>query len=120
VIPRTERDQAILDGFRAVAAKMIGQWDGFGVIERNDNIFRGPDSNFYIVSTPPEGNDVILRIRHRNTPWRREIRIAPNNSRKESTNGGPVEHSNAHFPSEQTPIIRRLFDDIRDTTNGEP
>jgi hypothetical protein len=91
---------------------MIGQWYGFGIIEGHDNLFRGLGSNFYLMSARTEGNDVVLRIRHRDMPWRREIRIAPNNSWKESTNGGPTEHSSAHLPSEQTGIIRRLFDDI--------
>jgi hypothetical protein len=66
------------------------------------------------MSTKVEGDGVVvLRIRREDLPWRRELRIAANNSWKESTNGGPVGRSGAHFPSEQGDIIMRLFEDIR-------
>ncbi len=58
------------------------------------------------MSTRMEGDGVVvLRIRREDLAWRREIRITANNSWKESTNGGPVERSGAHFPSEQRVIV---------------
>jgi hypothetical protein len=79
-----------------------------------DNTFRGPKPSSYVMSAREEGQGVVvLRIQRRDLPRRREIRIARNDSWKESTNGGPVERSSADFWSEQTAIIRRLFDDIR-------
>jgi hypothetical protein len=105
--------QAILSEFRDRAESVIGEYDDFGT-DREDNGFRGPSPSSYIMSARAEADGVVvLRIQRQDSPWRREIRIAPNNSWKESTNGGPVEHSSAHFPSEQQAIIKRLFDDIR-------
>ena len=110
---QTEREKAILDGIRRLAADMIGQWDDYGIVGK-DNTFRGPGRvNTYIMSTRSEGTDVVLRIRCRDFPWFHEIRIAPNHSWRESTNRGPIEHSSADFHSEQKAIIRRLFDDMR-------
>jgi hypothetical protein len=112
---QSERADEILTAFRELAAKMIGQWDWYGLVGE-DNTFRGPAPSSYVMSTRIEdGFVVVLRIQRRDFPWRREIRIASNNSWKESTNGGPVEHSSAHFPSEQEAIVKRLFDDIRET-----
>lgn len=112
VILHSEREEGILDNFCSHAATMIGQWADYGIVG-NDNTFRGPGRvDSYITSTRSHGTDVVLRIRRRDFPWFREIRMAPNISWGESTNGGPVEHSSADFPSEQKAIIRRLFDDI--------
>jgi|SRR5438445_5385420 len=113
MLGRTDREQAILSEFRKHAESLIGQYDDFGTV-REDNGFRGPSPSSYIMSTRAEADGVVvIRIQRQDLPWRREIRIAPNNSWKESTNGGPVEHSSAHFPSEQQAIIKRFFDDIR-------
>jgi hypothetical protein len=112
---QSERADHILTAFRELAAKMIGQWNGYGLVGEN-NTFRGPAPSSYAVSTRDEGQGaVVLRIQRLDLPWRREIRIAQNNSWKESTNGGPVERSSADFWSERRAIIRRLFDGIRRT-----
>ena len=100
-------------GFRELAVDLIGEYDRFGLIQK-DNTFGGPANSSYVMSTRVEdGGAVLLRIQRRDLPWRREIRVAPNDSWRASTNGGPVEHSSAHFPSEQAAIITRLFDEIR-------
>jgi hypothetical protein len=113
MLGRTDREQAILSEFRKRAESLIGQYDDFGTV-REDSGFRGPSHSSYIMSTRAEADGVVvLRIQRQDLSWRREIRIAPNNSWKESTNGGPMAHRSAGFPSEQQAIIRRLFDDIR-------
>jgi hypothetical protein len=113
---RSERADEILTAFRELAAKMIGQWDGYGLV-REDNTFRGPVPSRYAISTRDEGQRaIVLRIQRVDLPWRREIRIAQNNSWKESTNGRSVERSGADYWSECRTIIRRLFDDIRHAT----
>jgi hypothetical protein len=115
-MPQSERADEILRAFRELAAEMIKEWDGYGIVGE-DGKFRGPAPSSYAISTRDEGEGpVVLRIQRRDLPWRREIRVAQNNSWKESTNGGPVERSSADFWSEQKAIIRRLFDDIRQTT----
>jgi len=112
---QSRRADEILTAFRELAAKMIGQWDGYGLVGE-DNTFRGPAPSSYVISTRDEGDGVVLlRIQRRDLPWRREIRIAQNNSWKESTNGGPAEHTSAAFRLEQRAITRRLFNDIRRT-----
>jgi hypothetical protein len=104
---------ASLDAFRELAGKMIKEWDDYGLV-REDNGFRGPAPSSFMMSAGDEGQGVVvLRIQRRDLPWRREIRIAQNDSWKESTNGGPVERSSADFWSEQKAIIRRFFDDVR-------
>lgn len=113
MIRRSELEEAILRPFLAQARSMIGEWDGYGLVQE-DGRFRGPTSSAYAITTKAESKGVVvLRIQRLDMPWRREIRIAPNRSWKESTNGGPVDHSSADFPSEQGAIIERLFDDIR-------
>jgi hypothetical protein len=110
---QSERADEILTAFREIAAKMIGQWDDYGLVGEDDT-FRGPKPSSYVMSARDEGEGVVvLRVQRRDLPWRREIRIALNDSWKESTNGGRVERSSADFWSEQKAIIRRLFDDIR-------
>jgi hypothetical protein len=101
-----------MTGFRELAASLIGEYDGFGIVG-DDNTFRGPAPSSYVMSTREDGGVVVLRIQRKDLPWRREIRITLNESWKESTNGGPVERSGAHFPSEQGAIIARLFEHIR-------
>ena len=116
VIRRTDREQAILTEFRERAASLIGEFDGFGIVGE-DNTFRGPAPSSYVMSTLVEDDGiVVLRIQRKDLPWRREIHIVPKDSWKESTNGGPVEHSSAHFPSEQQAILNRLFGDISRST----
>jgi len=113
MLNRTDREDAILIGFRELAADMIKEYDGYGIVGE-DNTFRGPAPSSYIMSARLEDHGVVvLRIRRRDMPWRREIRIALNESWKESTNGGPVERSGAHFPSEEAAVIARLFEHIR-------
>jgi hypothetical protein len=113
MLKQTDREQAILTSFRVLAAEMIGEYDGYGTVGK-DNAFRGPAPSSYVMSTRLENlGIVVLRIQRRDPPWRREIRIAPNESWKESTNGRPDERSGAHFPSEQGAIIKRLFDAVR-------
>ncbi|MDQ6884002.1 MAG: hypothetical protein M3077_07165 [Candidatus Dormibacteraeota bacterium] len=112
-MPQSERADDILNAFRELAGKMIKEWDDYGLV-REDNGFRGPAPSSFMMSARDEGQGVVvLRIQRRDLPWRREIRIAQNDSWKESTNGGPVERSSADFWSEQKAIITRLFDDVR-------
>jgi len=112
----TDRKKAILSEFRKRAESLIGQFDDFGTV-REDNGFRGPSPSSYIMSSRAEADGVVLlRIHRQDLPWRREIRIAPNDRWEESTNGGPVEHSSAHFPSEQQGILNQLFEDISRST----
>jgi hypothetical protein len=113
MLRQTERERTILSTFPALAAGMIGEYDGYGIVGE-DNTFRGPSPSGYLISTRLEKlGVVVLRIQRRDLPWRREISIAPNSSWKESTNGAPVEQSSAHFLSAQGAIIKRFFDDIR-------
>jgi hypothetical protein len=114
MLGRSDREQAILSEFRKRAASLIKEYDGFGIVDGHR--FRGPSPSSYVMVTRLEANVVVLRIQRQDLPWRREIRVAPNNSWKESTSGGPVEHSSAHFPSEQQAILNRLFEDISRST----
>lgn len=112
MIKRTEREAAILRPFLELARSLIGEWDGYGLVHE-DGRFRGPSPSAYVISTKPENHGVvILLIQRLDMPWRREIRVAPNQSWNESTNGGPIERSGAHFRSEQHAIVKRLFDNI--------
>jgi hypothetical protein len=113
---QSERADGILTAFREHAAKMIKEWDDYGLV-REDNRFRGPGPSSYVMSARDEGQGVVvLRIKRRDLAWPQEIRVAQNDSWRESTNGGSVERSSADFPSEQRAIIRRLFDGIGRTT----
>jgi hypothetical protein len=114
MLGRTDREQVILSEFRRRAASLIKEYDGFGIVEGYR--FRGPSPSSYVMVTRLEADVVVLRIQRQDLPWRREIHIAPNNSWRESTNGGPVEHSSANFPSEQQAILNRLFEDIGRST----
>ena len=67
----TDREQAILTSFRRLAADMIKEYDGYGIMGE-DNTFRGPSASSYIMSTRLEDQGVVvLRIQRRDTPWRR-------------------------------------------------
>jgi hypothetical protein len=119
MLTRTDGEQALLNTFPALAANMIGEYDGFGIVG-DDNTFRGPAPSSYVMSTRVDDRSVVvLRIQRKDLPWRREIRIAPSESWKETTNGGRVERSGAHFQSEQGAIIARLFEHIRGTAMPE-
>jgi hypothetical protein len=113
MLRRTDREQAILTGFRKRAASLIGQHEGFGIF-RDDNTFRGPSPSSLVMSTThaQAAGLVVLHIQRKDWPWRREICIEPNDSSKESATGGGVQHSSPHFLSEQEAIIKRLRGNI--------
>jgi len=115
MLGRMDLELAILSESRNREASVIGEYDGFGIVGEHST-FRGPASSSYVISARLEdARTVVLPVQRFDRPWRRELLIAPDDSWKESTNGGPVEQNSAHFPSEQQAIIHRLFDDIRQT-----
>jgi hypothetical protein len=119
MLRRTDREQALLNTFQALAADMIGEYDGFGIVG-DDNTFRGPAPSRYVISARVDDRGVVvLRIQRKDLPWRREIRIASNESWKETTDGGLVERSGSHFQSEQGAILARLFEHMRGTAMPE-
>jgi hypothetical protein len=57
-----------------------------------------------MMSAGDEGQGVVvLRIKRRDLPWPREIRIAQNDGWKDYTNGGPVERNSADFGRSKGP-----------------
>ena len=53
-MPSTERADTMLRSFREPAAKMVGQWDRFGLVGE-ESTFRGPAPSAYRMSTRETG-----------------------------------------------------------------
>ena len=62
MLRHSNREATILMDFRELAVDLIGEYDGFGLIHK-DNTFRGPANSSYVMSTRVEdGGAVLLRI----------------------------------------------------------